>query len=81
LTAADFTAVSGSGSINFSAAGAPIRFGFITSNSNGSGGGSYFNEVAYDNFNVRIVQVPAPCWTGIACSAMMTAASRKRRVR
>lgn len=78
LTAADFTAVSGTGSINFSAAGTPIRFGFVTSNSNGSGGASYFNEIAYDNFNVRIVQVPAPSWAGIASFTALGVACRRR---
>lgn len=78
LTATDFTAVFGSGSINFSVGGAPIRFGFITSNSNGSGGTSYFNEIAYDNFLVRINQVPAPTWTGLTLMAATGLARRKR---
>lgn len=78
LTAADFTAVSGSGSINFSDAGAPIRFGFITSNSNGSGGTSYFNEIAYDNFFVRVVQVPAPSTMAFSLGSILCLARRKR---
>lgn len=77
LTAADFTAVSGSGSINFSATGAPIRFGFITSNSNG-GTTSYFNEIAYDNFHVRIVQVPGPSWIALSCGTLMVSVRRRR---
>ncbi|MBU6413774.1 MAG: hypothetical protein KGS45_09885 [Planctomycetes bacterium] len=81
LSAADFTAVSGTGAINFSASGAPIRFGFITSNSNGSSGTSYFNEIAYDNFLVRVNQVPAPTWTSVVCGTLITTACRRRRSR
>lgn len=79
LTAADFTAVSGSGNIDFTASGAPIRFGFITSNSNGSGGTSYFNQIAYDNFNVRIIQVPTPGIAPLTGLAAVALTKRRRK--
>jgi hypothetical protein len=79
ITAADFAAVSGTGNINFSLSGAPIRFGFITANSNGSGGAPYFNEIAYDNFLVRVVQVPSPSATALAALTAASLAKRRRR--
>jgi len=56
LTAASFLPLTGSGSINFSAGGAPIRFGYITGNS--TTGFVYNNTVDYDNFNLVVRSVP-----------------------
>lgn len=58
LRASDFSLVGGGdGEPDFSAGGAPIRFGFITSNST-RGELGYSITVDYDNFFVRVT---APC--------------------
>ncbi|MBI1189217.1 MAG: hypothetical protein GC200_00835 [Tepidisphaera sp.] len=59
ITAADFHRLDGQpGSPNFSATGAPIRFGFASGNS--TTGGAYATEATYDNWSVIVNPVPAP---------------------
>jgi len=59
LTPASFSCINGAGSLDFSASGAPIRFGFITANASFSA--TTTGSVSdYDNFFVNVVQVPAP---------------------
>ncbi|MDX2132357.1 MAG: hypothetical protein SFY69_09920 [Planctomycetota bacterium] len=76
LTAADFSAPGGGGTIDFSATGAPIRFGFIAVNS--STGPTYLNTVDYDNFFVRVNSVPGP-GVGVCGLAGLVAAGVRRR--
>ncbi|CAG0978102.1 hypothetical protein PHYC_01614 [Phycisphaerales bacterium] len=77
LTAADFAPIVGSGpALNFSATGAPIRFGFAVGNS-GPGSG-YSNTVTYDNFEVIVRTVPGPGAAGLA-GVLGLAALRRRR--
>jgi opacity protein-like surface antigen len=64
LTAAAFQPLTTGAPINFSASGAPLRFGFIVGNT--APGGGYTNVVMYDNFNVTIHNVPAPGVLGLA---------------
>lgn len=75
MTAASFSRLDGlTGTPDFSAAGLPIRFGFIASNSNG--GGQYSTTVDYDNFSVTVTQVPAP---GAALILGIAGAALRRR--
>ncbi len=77
-TAASFVSLNGGPAIDFSATGAPIRFGFLVSN--GAVNETYNNVVLYDNFRVVIHNVPAP--TGVAVLGLGgLAACRRRRVR
>ncbi len=77
LTAASFTRLDGGvGTPDFSAAGLPIRFGFISGNSNG--GGQYSTTVDYDNFSVTVVQVPTPGAVGLAGVGVLAACRRRR---
>lgn len=76
FTAASFVAVGGSGAIDFSATGAPIRFGFLVSN--GAVNESYTNVVLYDNFQVVVHNVPAPASAAVLCLGGLTAIRRRR---
>src|ERR1043165_4338706 len=80
LVAADFVSFNGGPAINLSAAGAPIRFGFVVGNY--APDQAYSNTVIYDNFSVTIHSVPAP---GAACALLgmgaMAAARRHRTAR
>src|ERR1043165_6897288 len=58
LTATNFTAVGGSGTLDLSSAGQPIRFGFATAVTNSTG--AFPSRCEYDNWSVHIVQAPAP---------------------
>jgi hypothetical protein len=77
LTAASFTRLDGvAGTPDFSAAGAPIRFGFAVG---ALPGGSIAEKVTnFDNFSVRVTQVPGP---GVAALGVVlaTLAPRRRR--
>lgn len=75
LTAGSFQPLSAGAvpPLNFSATGAPIRFGFIVGN---SGSFAYSNTVIYDNFNVRIV--PSPGAAGLAGLAGLCGLRRRR---
>lgn len=76
LTAANFSRLDGAtGTPDFSTAGAPIRFGFLASNSNG--GGAFTTTVDYDNWFVRVV-VPSPT-TGAAFAGFAVASLVRRR--
>lgn len=78
LTAADFTAVGGAGTPDFSAGGASIRFGFITKT-------TYDPQLLtssrtdYDNWSVRIVQVPSPAGGMLAVFGLIASGRRQRR--
>lgn len=77
LTASDFSAVGASGSFDLSAAGAPIRFGFITYVANSTG--AFASRSDYDNFSVTIHQAPAPSSMLIAGLAGTLALRRRRK--
>ncbi len=72
LTPASFS--SGSGQLDFSANGAPIAFGFLTSNSGGNG-----INVGYDNYSVSINTIPAPAALPLLASALAAFAWLRRR--
>lgn len=77
ILASDFIQISGSATpIDFSVAGAPIRFGFASAN--GNGGSPYSTTVDFDNFNLEVVTVPAP---GVAALAILGATGFMRRRR
>lgn len=79
FTAASFVDLSGgSGTIDFSATGAPIRFGFVVSN--GAVNESYTNVVLYDNFRVTVHNVPAPAGAAVIGLGGLVACRRRRRV-
>lgn len=77
LTPADFFCANGAGTLDFSASGAPIRFGFVTMNAS-------FSAVTtgsvseYDNFSVTVHQVPAPAGAALL-GALGLLAGRRRR--
>lgn len=74
ITAADFTRLDGQFGIpDFSAAGAPIRFGFASGNS--TTGGSYSTQALFDNWSVTVNPVPAPG----ACLALAGLLGLRRR--
>lgn len=75
LTGSDFVRINGApGSPDFSALGAPIRFGFVTSNS--TSGSGYSITVDYDNFSVSVVPTPGTLGAlGLATVALI----RRRR--
>lgn len=73
-TAADFTPFNNGPALpDFSAAGAPIKFGFYSGNSS-AGGWGYSRTGYYDNFAVTFV--PAPTTAALALIAL--GASRRR---
>jgi hypothetical protein len=75
LVAANFSRLDGLAGIpNFSAAGAPIRFGFASGNT--ALGTSYTTIADYDNFSVTIRQVPGPA--SILALAGLVALRRRR---
>ena len=78
LTAADFAAVGGAGSPNFSASGGNIRFGFITRSTYDP---QLFatSRVDYDNWSVRVVQVPSPAGGALAMMGLIAAGRKRRR--
>ena len=76
LVAGDFVNFSGGGPIDFSAGGAPIRFGFVVANA--APDQAYSNTVIYDNFSVTIHTVPAP-GVGAALGLVWLIASRRRK--
>jgi len=74
LVASDFAPLVSGAPIDFSATGAPLRFGFIVGN---SGSTNYSNVVIYDNFSTTIHNIPAP--TCVAVSGVFGLALRRRR--
>lgn len=76
LTAASFAPLTGSAVLDFSAAGAPIRFGFVTGN--GATGATYSNTVDYDNFNLVVRTVPS---AGVLPTMAMAGLAMARRRR
>ncbi|MFN7022099.1 MAG: hypothetical protein ACK4WH_12335 [Phycisphaerales bacterium] len=76
LTEADFQPLNGAAPIDFSASGAPLRFGFIVGN---SGAESFTSVAVYDNFSVTLRAVPAPGAAGLAGVAALGLACRRRR--
>lgn len=77
VTAADFTRADGlAGAPNFSAAGAPIRFGLLTYNSTGGDGVGFTTVADYDNYFVRIVPGPGTAWLA---GAGVVVGMRRRR--
>lgn len=75
LTAADFVSLNGGPVIDLTPTGGFIRFGFIAGNS--APGDAYFNRVDYDNFLVRVRQVPSPGPAALLCIGL--GAMRRRR--
>jgi hypothetical protein len=76
LTAADFGAVSGVAAIDFSESGAPITFGFGTSNGGGNG-----IRIGYDNYDLTLntAAVPLPAALPMIGVAFATLAAVGRR--
>lgn len=73
----DFSCITNPGlSVDFSATGAPIRFGFVTANS--STGAGYSITADYDNFFVRANPVPAP-GAALALLGLGTLVTTRRR--
>ncbi len=78
LTPSSFVYLSGPvASFDASAAGTPIRFGFISAN--GNGGSPYSTTVDYDNFNLVVNAVPGPGVLACASFAGVMSLRRKRR--
>ncbi len=76
-TAVSFVSLNGGPAINFSATGAPIRFGFLVSN--GAVNETYSNVVLYDNFRVVIHNVPAPAGAAVLMLGGLVRRSRRGR--
>lgn len=76
LAAPDFQPLFAGPAIDFSAAGAPLRFGFIVGN---SGDTPYSNTAVYDNFSLTIHNLPAPPIGGTAAGLAVLAGTRRRR--
>lgn len=77
LNAADFSRLDGqSGTPNFSASGAPIRFGIASGNSSTSG--TYTTIADYDNFSVTVRQVPTPASGALLVIGGLVAIRRRR---
>lgn len=77
FVASDFAAVNGSATaIDFSATGAPIRFGFVVSNA--AVNESYTNVVLYDNFQVVVHNLPAPGGAALLAGGALAALRRRR---
>lgn len=77
-TASDFVrADGGTGSIDFSATAVPLRFGFISVQSNT--GEAFTTASQYDNFCVYVQNVPAPGATALLGMAGLAVLRRRRR--
>jgi len=76
LVAGDFQPRSAGAPIDFSATGAPLRFGFIVGN---SGDGAYDNTVVYDNFSVTIRNIPGPGGVAMGAVGVGLLMGRRRR--
>jgi hypothetical protein len=75
--APDFIPFNGGPAMDFSASGAPIRFGFVVGNY--APDQAYFNTVIFDNFAVTIHSVPAPGAAGALLGLTGFAITRRRR--
>ncbi len=76
LTASSFQRLDGlAGTPDLTASGAPIRFGFVSGNSNG--GSPFSTSVDYDNWEVSVV-VPAPASMVVASVGLVTLVRRRR---
>lgn len=75
LLASSFQPLTAGAPIDFSATGAPIRFGFLVGN---SGDFAYTNTVVYDNFSITIHNVPAPAIAGLAMFTLPIALRHRR---
>jgi hypothetical protein len=74
LTAANFTeGISGAANPNFTASGAPITFGFMTSNGNAA-----TIDIGYDNYRVDIASVPEPATLATLSLGILAVRRRKR---
>lgn len=77
ILASDFIQIAGTTTpIDFSTAGAPLRFGFASAN--GNGGSPYSTTVDFDNFNLEVVTVPAPAASALAMLGATTLLRRRR---
>ena len=62
LTATDFVAIGGTNNPDFSIAGSPIRFGYVTRNGGSNTGQTLQSVGGVDNWSVTIVPIPATVW-------------------
>lgn len=77
VLATDFIQISGTATpLDFSASGAPMRFGFASAN--GNGGSPYSTTVDYDNFQLEVVSIPAPAASALAMLGITTLLLRRR---
>lgn len=79
LVATDFTLLDGSGDLDFSAAGAPITFGFHTSNTVTLDGTSTLSGI--DNWSVAVHAVPEPVRELLFVTGLVVLATAARRRR
>ena len=62
LTATDFVAIGGANNPDFSIAGSPIRFGYVTGNGGSNTGRTLQAVGGVDNWSVSFVPIPATVW-------------------
>lgn len=77
-TPADFVRADGGvGTLDFGATAVPLRFGFVSVQSNS--GEAFTTATEYDNFRVYVDNVPAPGAVGLAGVAGLVGMRRRRR--
>lgn len=78
-TAADFFSIIDSSQPDFSSAGLPILFGFITRNSTVNAG--VVTTSGYDNFQLDIHQIPEPASLGLVATGVLVLCWHRQRHR